>query len=90
MHRVSVLLLLKKILKVFTLHKKLDKLGMRGSNTSELVFENCKVPFDNLLAKENEGVKSINEWFRLRTRSVSRRPSRINASLLRRGAALCT
>ncbi|KAF5288845.1 hypothetical protein FQA39_LY03724 [Lamprigera yunnana] len=36
--------------------KKLDKLGMRGSHTSELIFENCKVPKENLLGKENRGV----------------------------------
>ncbi|KAJ9581372.1 hypothetical protein L9F63_023448 [Diploptera punctata] len=35
---------------------KLDKLGMRGSNTSELIFENCKVPAENLLGEENKGV----------------------------------
>ncbi len=36
--------------------QKLDKLGMRGSNTSELVFENCEVPEENLLGTINEGV----------------------------------
>ncbi|KAJ8955598.1 hypothetical protein NQ318_001428 [Aromia moschata] len=35
---------------------KLDKLGMRGSNTSELIFEDCKVPKENLLGSENKGV----------------------------------
>lgn len=35
---------------------KLDKLGMRGSNTSELIFEDCKVPKENLLGTENKGV----------------------------------
>jgi len=35
--------------------QKLDKLGMRGSNTCELVFENCIVPFSNILGKLNEG-----------------------------------
>jgi len=39
--------------------QKLDKLGMRGSNTSELVFENCKVPVENLLGKENQGAKVL-------------------------------
>ncbi|MCY3981515.1 MAG: isovaleryl-CoA dehydrogenase, partial [Alphaproteobacteria bacterium] len=34
---------------------KLDKLGMRGSDTSELVFEDCEVPEENLLGRENEG-----------------------------------
>ncbi len=35
---------------------KLDKLGMRGSNTGELIFENVEVPCENLLGKENHGV----------------------------------
>lgn len=39
--------------------QKLDKLGMRGSNTCELVFENCKVPVENLLGKENQGAKVL-------------------------------
>lgn len=39
----------------FTTAQKLDKLGMRGSNTCELVFENCKVPAENLLGDENKG-----------------------------------
>ncbi|UXS03609.1 isovaleryl-CoA dehydrogenase [Agrobacterium tumefaciens] len=36
--------------------QKLDKLGMRGSPTSELVFEDCEVPQDNVLGKLNDGV----------------------------------
>lgn len=39
--------------------QKLDKLGMRGSNTCELVFENCKVPVENMLGKENHGAKVL-------------------------------
>ena len=35
--------------------QKLDKLGMRGSNTCELVFENCEVPAENMLGNLNEG-----------------------------------
>ncbi|XP_066159182.1 isovaleryl-CoA dehydrogenase, mitochondrial [Euwallacea fornicatus] len=35
---------------------KLDKLGMRGSNTGELIFEDCKVPKENILGAENKGV----------------------------------
>lgn len=34
---------------------KLDKLGMRGSNTGELIFDNCRVPKENLLGEENKG-----------------------------------
>ncbi|MEE9300075.1 MAG: isovaleryl-CoA dehydrogenase [Alphaproteobacteria bacterium] len=40
----------------FSTAQKLDKLGMRGSNTCELVFENCEVPAENLLGPLNEGV----------------------------------
>lgn len=40
----------------FTNGPKLDKLGMRGSNTCELIFENCKVPAANMLGQENKGV----------------------------------
>lgn len=36
--------------------QKLDKLGMRGSNTSELVFEDCEIPEENILGKLNQGV----------------------------------
>lgn len=39
--------------------QKLDKLGMRGSNTCELVFENCKVPAENVLGEVNQGVKVL-------------------------------
>jgi isovaleryl-CoA dehydrogenase len=39
--------------------QKLDKLGMRGSNTCELVFENCKVPKENVLGAINQGVKVL-------------------------------
>jgi len=40
----------------FSTAQKLDKLGMRGSNTCELVFEDCKVPKENLLGELNRGV----------------------------------
>ncbi|KAM3961617.1 isovaleryl coenzyme A dehydrogenase [Aphomia sociella] len=40
----------------FSTAQKLDKLGMRGSNTGELVFEDCKVPAANILGTENKGV----------------------------------
>ncbi|CAD7696441.1 unnamed protein product [Ostreobium quekettii] len=40
----------------FTTAQKLDKLGMRGSDTCELVFENCKVPLENVLGEVNKGV----------------------------------
>ena len=43
----------------FSRAQKLDKLGMRGSNTGELVFEDCEVPAENILGKENQGVKVL-------------------------------
>ena len=43
----------------FSTAQKLDKLGMRGSNTCELVFEDCEVPGENVLGKVNEGVKVL-------------------------------
>ncbi|MFG6081785.1 isovaleryl-CoA dehydrogenase [Paracoccus litorisediminis] len=36
-----------------------DKLGMRGSNTGELIFENCEVPFENVLGGEGRGVRVL-------------------------------
>ncbi|MEE4376929.1 MAG: isovaleryl-CoA dehydrogenase [Candidatus Competibacteraceae bacterium] len=43
----------------FSTAQKLDKLGMRGSNTCELVFEDCEVPEENILGPLNEGVKVL-------------------------------
>lgn len=36
-----------------------DKLGMRGSNTAELIFEDCEVPFENVLGEEGRGVRVL-------------------------------
>ncbi|MGS2723669.1 isovaleryl-CoA dehydrogenase [Porticoccus sp. GXU_MW_L64] len=43
----------------FTQAQKLDKLGMRGSNTCELVFADARVPAENILGKEGQGVKVL-------------------------------
>ena len=43
----------------FTQGKKLDKLGMRGSNTAELIFQNCPVPAENVLGEVNAGVEVL-------------------------------
>ena len=43
----------------FSTAQKLDKLGMRGSNTCELVFQDCKVPFENVLGEEGKGVNVL-------------------------------
>jgi isovaleryl-CoA dehydrogenase len=51
--------LIEKTMKGFTTAQKLDKLGMRGSNTCELVFEDCEVPAANILAQEGRGVNVL-------------------------------
>ncbi|MBO6904325.1 MAG: acyl-CoA dehydrogenase family protein, partial [Parvibaculum sp.] len=51
--------LIEKGFKGFSVGQKLDKLGMRGSSTAELVFENCEVPEENVLGKLNEGVRVL-------------------------------
>ena len=43
----------------FTTAQKLDKLGMRGSDTCELVFQDCEVPEENVLGKVDDGVKVL-------------------------------
>ncbi|KTC87232.1 isovaleryl-CoA dehydrogenase [Legionella brunensis] len=43
----------------FRTAQKLDKLGMRGSNTCELVFEHCEVPAENILGEINKGAKVL-------------------------------
>ncbi|HET9048094.1 MAG TPA: isovaleryl-CoA dehydrogenase [Chiayiivirga sp.] len=43
----------------FSTAQKLDKLGMRGSNTCELVFRDCEVPADNVLGEVNQGVRVL-------------------------------
>jgi isovaleryl-CoA dehydrogenase len=51
--------LIEKGMKGFTTAQKLDKLGMRGSPTAELVFADCEVPAENVLGKLDEGVKVL-------------------------------
>ena len=51
--------LIEKGFKGFRPAQKLDKLGMRGSPTSELVFEDCEVPAENVLGKVNDGVRVL-------------------------------
>ena len=43
----------------FSVAQKLDKLGMRGSNTGELVFADCEVPAENVLGRVGEGVRVL-------------------------------
>ena len=51
--------IIEKGLRGFSTAQKLDKLGMRGSDTCELVFEDCEVPEENVVGKVNEGVKVL-------------------------------
>ena len=51
--------LIEKGMKGFSIAQKLDKLGMRGSHTGELVFQNVEVPAENILGGLNKGVKVL-------------------------------
>ena len=51
--------LIEKSMTGFSTAQKLDKLGMRGSNTCELVFEDCEVPYENVLGEEGQGTKIL-------------------------------
>ena len=51
--------LIEKGFKGFSIAQKLDKLGMRGSNTGELVFEDCEVPAENVLGGQGKGVNVL-------------------------------
>ncbi|WP_417782285.1 isovaleryl-CoA dehydrogenase [Terasakiella pusilla] len=51
--------IIEKGFKGFSTAQKLDKLGMRGSNTCELVFQDCEVPEENILGELNKGVRVL-------------------------------
>ncbi|MEM7733503.1 MAG: acyl-CoA dehydrogenase family protein, partial [Pseudomonadota bacterium] len=51
--------LIEKTMKGFSTSPHFDKLGMRGSNTAELVFEDVEVPFENVLGEEGRGVQVL-------------------------------
>jgi isovaleryl-CoA dehydrogenase len=51
--------LIEKGFKGFSTAQKLDKLGMRGSNTCELVFTDCEVPAENVVGRVNEGARVL-------------------------------
>jgi len=51
--------IIEKGFKGFSVAQKLDKLGMRGSHTGELVFEDCEVPAENVLGEVNGGVRVL-------------------------------
>ena len=58
----------------FSVAKKLDKLGMRGSNTGEIVFENVFVPEENILGGLNRGVNVLMEGLDLERLVLSAGP----------------
>ncbi len=51
--------LIERSMKGFSTSPHFDKLGMRGSNTAELIFDDVEVPFENVLGREGEGVKVL-------------------------------
>ncbi len=84
----------------FSTAQKLDKLGMRGSDTCELVFEDCEVPFENVLGEEGRGVQVLmsasttsasfspaGRWASCRRASMSSCPMSMSASSSARRSA---
>jgi len=65
--------------------RKLDKLGMRGSNTGELIFEDVFVPKENLLGKVNRGVKVLMEGLDIERLVLSAGPLGYRPPLFLRG-----
>ncbi|MBK7146098.1 MAG: isovaleryl-CoA dehydrogenase [Xanthomonadales bacterium] len=57
--RAMTAFIIEKSMPGFRTAQKLDKLGMRGSNTCELVFEDCAIPVANVLGEVNQGVKVL-------------------------------
>lgn len=51
--------ILEKGMKGFSIGKKENKMGLRGSDTATLIFEDCRIPKENLLGKEGEGFKQF-------------------------------
>jgi isovaleryl-CoA dehydrogenase len=51
--------LVEKTMKGFSTSPHFDKLGMRGSNTAELIFDDVEVPFENVLGEEGQGVRVL-------------------------------
>lgn len=66
--------IVEKSFKGFSVARKLDKLGMRGSNTGELVFEDVFVPKENILGEVNKGVRVLMEGLDLERLVLSAGP----------------
>ena len=63
--------IIEKSFKGFSVGKKLHKMGMRASPTSELIFENCEVPAENLVGRENESIGHMNKNLLLERVTIS-------------------
>ena len=80
--------LVEKGFKGFSIAQKLDKLGMRGSHTGELVFQDCEVPAENVLGGLGQGRQRADVRARLRAHRAVRRAARHHERLHGRGGAL--
>ena len=80
--------IIEKGMKGFSTAQKLDKLGMRGSDTCELIFEDCEVPGENVLSEVGRGVNVLMLRPPLRAGGAGGGPDRHHAGLHGRGAAL--
>ena len=80
--------IIEKGMKGFSTAQKLDKLGMRGSDTCELVFEDCEVPGGERAERGRPRRQRADEWPRLRARGAGGGADRHHAGLHGRGAAL--
>lgn len=67
-------MILEKGMKGYSCARKLDKLGMRGSDTGELIFEDVFVPFGNQIGETNRGVKVLMEGLDLERLVLSAGP----------------
>ncbi len=72
----------------FSAPKKLDKMGMRGSDTGELVFEDCEVPEENVMGPQNGGAGVLMSGLDYERAVLAAGPLGHHAGLPGRGAAL--
>ena len=80
--------LIERDMKGFSTSQKLDKMGMRGSDTAELVFQDCEAAPEQVMGGEGNGAEVMLGLDYERV-VLSAGPSAYHASLSRRGAALC-
>ena len=78
--------LIEKGFKGFSTAQKLDKLGMRGSDTCELVFQDCEVPAENVLGEVGGGVNILMSGLDYERVVLAGRAARHHAGLHGRGA----